>query len=101
MADVVTLAEAKLHLRVTTTAEDDIITLYIGAAQEYIRNVLNRRIPGEDQTSPNIPLDIKQAALLIIGGMYEFRSDKIAGTSVENNPAVMNLLFPYRAEMGM
>lgn len=101
MAQVVTLELAKSHLRVTQSSEDTLITAYIAAAQEYIRGVINRRIPGEDQTTPNIPAPLVAAALLLVGGMYEQRSDKIVGSTVEENPAVMNLIYPYRREMGV
>jgi hypothetical protein len=100
MANVVTLAQARLHLRVTQTDEDSLIQLYIEASEQQIRNWLNRRIPGEDLATPNIPSAVKAAALLIITGLYENRSDVLTGT-VEKNIAVMNLLFPYRVEMGI
>ena len=100
MADAVTLAEAKLHLRVTQDDEDDVIEIYIAAATARIRNFLNRRIPGEDYTPANVPAPIKAAALLIITGLYENRADK-TDSAVKENPAVLNLLYPYRVEIGI
>lgn len=102
MTDAVTLAQAKSHLRVTQSSEDSTIQIYISAASQTIRNFLNLRLlPGEGQPSPNIPADIQAAALLIIGGMYETRSDKIIGERLAENPSLMNLLMPYRARMGV
>jgi hypothetical protein len=94
MSTIVTLADAKLHLRVTHSDEDTIIQKYVDAADSYIRKVLNE---------PNIPADpaIQEAAFLLIGGMYEQRSDKIVGTIVADNPAVMNMLHPFRKSIGI
>ncbi len=99
--DVVTLPQAKLHLRVTQSNEDDAITMYLKAATAYIRNFLNGWLPGETCSPFIIPDDVKAAALLLIGGMYETRSSVIIGSSVEANPTVMNLLMPYRKKMGI
>lgn len=100
MADVVTVAEAKLHLRVTQSSEDTLIQGYIYAAQAHIRNLLNRRIPGEDYSTPNVPYPIKQAAYLLVGDMYANREGQTE-TEIKENPAVMNLLFPYRVDIGV
>lgn len=93
MSSVVTLSEAKLHLRVTSTSEDSLITLYIEAAQEYIQNFLNR---------PSVPYtaSVRSAALLIIGDLYEHRQANLDMQSYVN-PTVMNLLYPYREEIGI
>lgn len=101
MADVVTLAQAKAHLRVTQSSEDTAIQMYVSAATAAIRNFLNSRIPGEDQGTPNIPADIKAAALILIGGMYEVRSTMIIDGRMELNPTAGNLLIPYRKKMGL
>lgn len=101
VAQIVTLAEAKLHCRVDTAAEDDLLATYMDAASVYIRNFLNQEIPTNDDSPATYPATIKAAALLIIAGLYEQRSDKIVGTISEDNPAVMNLLYPYRDELGI
>lgn len=98
---IVTLEEAKLHLRVTGTDEDTLLLLYIRAAKDYIERFLNTPIPGTaDSPYEEPPEAIKAAALLIIGGMYENREDVIAGT-VQENRAVMNLLYPFRTQIGI
>jgi hypothetical protein len=91
---LVTLTEAKAHCRIVNTLEDDLVTLYIAAAEDWIKNFLNQQdIPQE--------YAVKAAALLIIAGLYDNRSDKITGTIVSPNPAVDSLLFPYRVNMGI
>lgn len=88
MADIVTLAQAKSHLRVTDTSEDTLIGIYIDAAEDYITKYLNT------SPVPQAP-SVKAAALLIIGDLFENRegaSDK----EIYENPAVLRLLYPYR-----
>lgn len=96
---LVTLAQAKAHLRVTQSSEDSTIQLYCDAATSYIRKYLNRSIPGE-QGGETTPPEIVAAALLLIGGMYQNRSDIIDGR-FGINIAVQNMLFPYRVNLGM
>lgn len=97
---IVTLTEAKLHLKVEQTSEDALIDLYIAAAQEQIEKFLNCSIPNMNLTTPNPPASIKAAALLYIGELYENRE---GSTEIElkENPAVMRLLYPYRKNLGI
>lgn len=101
MVQVVTLAEAKSHLRVTDTAEDSTIQLYIDAAGSSIEKYLNRAIPNSAQPTPNIDAAIKAACLLLVGDLYENRGAKITGTIVTENKAVENLLYPFRVNIGI
>lgn len=99
--NVITLAEVKEHLRVSGTTEDTTIQIYIEAAVEYVRNFINQDIPGEGDSPTVVPYSIKAAVLLTVAGLYEIREDTIVGISVAANPAVMNLLYPYRVEIGI
>ena len=95
---IVTLAEAKLHLRASTYVdspdpEDTLITLYMNAADDHIRNYLDREI------IPNKSA-IKAAALLIIADLYENR-EGAGEKEIKENPAVVRLLFPYRRNLGV
>jgi len=97
---IVSLAETKLHLRVDQDTEDSLITTYILAAENHIRNFLNSDIPGEADSPQTVPAPVKAAAFLIVGDLYENReagSDK----DIKQNPAVMNLLYPYRVGVGI
>ena len=93
VSNIITLSQAKTHLRVSTTDEDDYILMFIYAAHDYVRNFINQAIP-----TP-APAAIKSAILLIVGDMYENReaqSDK----EIYSNPAVDRLLYPYRVNIG-
>jgi len=101
MVQVVTLAEAKLHLRVTDASEDGNIQLYIDAATTAIEKYLNRPIPGAALPVPAIDAAIKAACLLMVGDLYQNRGAKITGTITTSNSAVDNLLYPFRINIGI
>lgn len=90
---LVSLAEAKKQCRVTHSLEDDLITLYMNAADDWIMNYLD---------TSNVPqvYAIKAAALLIIEDLYRVRGATSEMKQYEN-PAVERLLFPYREELGI
>ena len=90
---LVTLAEAKKQCRVTHDLEDDLITLYMNAADDWIRNYLN-----QEQIPPQYA--VKAAALLIIEDLFKNRA-ATSEVQLYANPAVDRLLFPYRVEMGI
>jgi uncharacterized phage protein (predicted DNA packaging) len=89
----VTLAQAKKHIRVTHNLEDDMIELYIEAADDWIANYLNTA------NFPNVAA-IKAAALIIIEDLYRNRGTTMDQT-IQHNPAVDRLLYPYREEIGI
>lgn len=97
---VVSLSEAKNHLRVDQSAEDALIQVYLDAAIDYVRNFLNTDIPGELDSPVSTPSAIKAAIYLIVGGLYEHR-EQYSEVDIKENPAVKNLLFPYRRGMGI
>lgn len=90
---IITLSDAKSHLRVDQTNEDGLIGLFINAAEEYISNFLNM---------PNVPAtpSIRAACLLIVADLYENR-EGASEKDIKENPAVKRLLQPYREDMGI
>lgn len=56
-SQAVTTADAKAHLRVTDTAEDDLITALVLAAQAHVENVLGRPLTAEtwEQSQDGFP----------------------------------------------
>ena len=104
MASVVTLAKAKAQLRVTSNAEDDLITDLIADATEYIWKYCNfdsaNDIPGIGDSPAAVPADIRQAALMLITAAYENRGYQIDQT-IKENPAVKERLYPYRQDIGI
>lgn len=97
----ITLQEAKDHLRIIGSAEDSMVQLYIGAADDWITNYLNQGIPGlTDSPATVAPNAIKAAALMIVAGLFENR-EAVGEKEIKHNPAVESLLFPYRVNMGV
>ena len=97
---IVTLAEAKLHLRVDGADEDTLLQTYLDAAEAAAAQYLNRALyasdVGTDTTGLVMTKDIKVAVLLQVGAFYADREDMI-----EMPTGSRVLLNPYRIEMGV
>jgi uncharacterized phage protein (predicted DNA packaging) len=103
---IVTLDTAKAHCRVRHSADDELIEIYIAAAENRVQQFLNRDIeeilasPPDD--SPAEPMAaIKAAVLLYVGDMYENRESQVVGTTIVENPAAISLLWPHRKGLGV
>lgn len=97
---MISLEQAKLHLRIDHTEDDPLITLYIGAAQEQIERHIQRKIitDEEERTSAYDVVNnsaLKAAALLFVGNLYENRE---ATTDKPNELPLgyWSLIQPYR-----
>ena len=88
---VVTLAEAKLYLRVDGDEEDTLITNFISAAEELCEGIL--RIPISELTE--IPEAVKQSILFAVGNLYQQREDADMKALLE---VMTRLLFACRRE---
>lgn len=88
---MVTVANAKQHLRVETDAEDNLILGFIDAAKDHFQSI------GVDVTADPLPPAIYHAILLMVGHFYENRE------AVTDQPAhvlplgVARLIAPYRS----
>lgn len=109
MTMLVTLAQVKLHLRLDTDDEDELVELLTHAASEavlgYIRNGPDLFLDSagdviEDSNGDpiGIPYDVKAATLLLVGFLYRNRdADPDKDFSHGYLPiAVMSLLYRYR-----
>lgn len=85
------LAEAKQHLRVDHDDDDTLIEGYADAAVLSCLDFCDRKLVPQGAE----PV-FKAAALLQMAGLYNSRESIITGTIVALNPAVENLLRPYR-----
>lgn len=93
MTGLVTIEQVKEHLRITHSDEDNVINMYMESAQDWIENFLNTANPPQNAS-------IKNAALLIVGALYENR-EAYSADDLKPNPAVTNLLYPYREKIGI
>lgn len=129
MTELLTLAEAKAHLRVIDDTDDSLIEMYLASAFEQCESFLNRRIvadhyeaeaivaeyPAFDAATDNeieysltyptpivVNSTIKCAALLVLGNLFENRQSIILGTISSEIPmGFKSLLMPYRVNMGV
>lgn len=104
--ELVTLTEAKRHLRVTTTDEDASIELYIQIASDAVLNYLKYPDESLDWDSTTVPLGVKGAVLMQIAEFWAKRGDEGDATYAANannrvadgylTPNVTRLLHRYR-----
>lgn len=104
---ITTLAEAKLHLRVDSNAEDALIQIYLNASEKSVSNYLARTLyatsAGSDATGLVIDDAVKSAILLQTATIYENREPaevaQVQGLQIPN--VIKWLLDPYRLGMGV
>ncbi|WP_278070469.1 head-tail connector protein [Brevundimonas sanguinis] len=85
------LAEAKQHLRIDHSDDDSLIESYADAAVLSCLDFCDRKLVPQGAEPA-----FKAAALLTMAGLYNSRESIIIGAIVALNPAVENLLRPYR-----
>jgi uncharacterized phage protein (predicted DNA packaging) len=99
---LVTLANAKKHLAMDHSEDDDLITLYIHGASAIVLNYL--KIDGTDYEDSSglsydlIPYEVQTATLLMIAHLYENRGgEKVENYQQGSLPAdVTAQLYPLR-----
>ena len=102
---LIELSDARRHLVVIHDMDDELITDYVNAAQDYIEQYIGRSVPWTDGGDPPVPVpvpeSIKQAVRLLVGDSYALREGSVTGTIYTANPAVLRLLNPYRVTWGV
>ncbi len=89
----VTLELAKAHMKVDVTAEDELISLYIEAAEQWAGNYIGKPIADLDP----VPADVKLALLRLVSFYFECRSIASFGLSMQLAPHnVASILDSYR-----
>lgn len=86
---MITIADAKQHLRVMHDLEDDLIQLYMDAAAGHVAAYL-----GDDLPDP-MPEPIQAAVLLLTADLYVNR-ERQADRILHESTAYALLLNPYR-----
>lgn len=94
---ILTLEEAKKHLRVDESFKDDdtYISELIGVAETDIANRLKYDTLSEKFPDGDYPLTVKQAAKLIVAHYYENREPVAFASSSKIPMMIDSLLFPY------
>ena len=73
---LVTLANAKIHLRITDTDHDADITLKLAQAELVITGYLKSQAD-PTWTDVTVPADVQAAILLMLTHLYEHRGDEM------------------------
>lgn len=74
---VVSLTLAKLHMNVTHDAHDELIGLYIGAAERWIEHYIAKKLADFDP----VPDDLQVAVLQLVALRYVFREAAALGST--------------------
>lgn len=91
----VNLELAKSHMKVDGNAEDELIALYIEAAETWCGNYIGKPIADLD----TVPADIKLAVLRLVSFYFEARSVATFGLSMQLAPqSVASILDSYREQ---
>jgi hypothetical protein len=94
MATLVTLAQAKTHLRITDADHDVDIQAKVDQADGIIRNYLKaQNVAAWDETTA--PKAVQAAALLMVGHLFEHRGDDMEPDETLWK-AIERLLIRYR-----
>ena len=103
MTMLVTLDQAKLHLRVDHDSDDDDITLKVHAASasvlSYLKDNALNYVDSSGVALGEIPYELQAATLLLLGALYGNRGEDGGTSSGFSNylpPAVVSLLYPLR-----
>lgn len=89
----VSLELAKAHMQVDGTAEDELIALYIDAAEQWASNYIGKPIADLDP----VPADVKLAILRLVSFYFECRNIATFGVSTQLAPQnVASILDSYR-----
>lgn len=92
--DVITLDEAKAHLRVDFDDDDTVIGRMVDAANQHISGLV---YPDAEDEPEIPPADIVQAALLIVGHWYMNRENAVEGSLVDIPLNAAEILANHRA----
>jgi hypothetical protein len=105
---IVSLAEAKAHLNITTDFDDGLICGKISAAEGWIAayvgvelstlgTVQNKGTDDEFTTYPGL---LKEAVLQLVAYLYENREPVLVGSNIAVQPmpfGIVEMLAPYRS----
>lgn len=111
---LVTIEQARQHCRVDSD-DDQMLTLYAGAAEDAAQEFLNRRVYEDEDAlaaavlagtagcDPIVVNDaIRAAMLLTLGHLYANRENVVVGSAVsEMKEGTRSLLWPYRVGLGV
>ncbi|MGX8940533.1 head-tail connector protein [Symbiopectobacterium sp. Eva_TO] len=97
MAELITLAEVKLHCRIDKDDEDPLIQGYIEAALDVCQKHIGKQFSDGMKFTPAL----KVGCLLLIGFWYENREAVRAGDKASELPFTTKSLWNYYRDVGI
>lgn len=96
MTTIIDEADVKLHLNLTTDADDDLLTEKIKAAQQSVEAFIGRTLD-DDEFPDGVPAPLKEAVRQMAAHLYENREPLSEHTMRELPLNIFDLVGPYRA----
>ncbi len=94
---IVNLTAAKAHLNITDAIDDLVIQGKIDAAEAHVEGIIGFSLASGFGTSDDVPDDVREAILQLVGHFYENREATLIGITAEETPfSVWQLLAPHR-----
>lgn len=90
---IVSTALAKKHLNLDGSDDDELIALYVGAAERFIENYTGKALSGFDP----VPVDLQLAVLMLVAFYYEQREAASFGVTMHLAPySIISIANSYR-----
>lgn len=89
---MISLADAKLYLRIDADDDDTVVERLIAAASDHLASI------GVDMDASPLPPSVEQAQYLLIGHFYEQREATGPKTSAAIDFGVDRLIAPHREQ---
>lgn len=94
---IITVADAKAHMNISSNADDALITAKIAAAEAWIGQFIGRPLDDTEAFPDGIPEPLKEAIRQLVAHLYENREATIVGLNmVDVSPGLFDLMAPYR-----
>lgn len=94
---MITVADLKAHLNITTDAEDALLPGKIEAAQECVEKFIGAELEDDEAFPDGVPAPLKEAVRQLASHFYENREPILVGVNAQTLPlGVFDLVGPYR-----
>lgn len=94
---ILTVADAKAHLNLTTDTDDALIGDKIAAAEAWIAAYIGADLEDEEVFEDGLPEPLKEAIRQLVAHFFENREASLVGVNAQELPfGLCDLLMPYR-----
>lgn len=94
---IITVADAKAHMNITTSADDALIADKLATAEAWISLYIGRLLDDAEAFPDGTPEPLKEAVRQLVAHLYENREATLVGLNmVDVSPGLFALMAPYR-----